>query len=85
MSSPHDTARRIPRNVIALGIVSLFTDIATEMMYPLIPVFVAALGSGALAIGVIEGAAETTASLLKLFAGIVSDRLGRRKLFVALG
>jgi MFS family permease len=68
-----------------LGIVSLFTDTATEMIYPLIPVFVSALGSGAIILGVIEGVAETTASLLNLFSGIVSDRIGRRKLFVLVG
>ena len=48
-----------------LGIVSLFTDAASEMIYPLIPVYISALGSGAIILGVIEGVAETTASLLK--------------------
>jgi MFS family permease len=76
---------RIPRNVILLGIVSLFTDASTEMMYPLIPIFVAALGSGAVILGVIEGVAETTAAILKLFSGIISDKLGKRKLLVAIG
>lgn len=76
---------RIPRNVIVLGIVSLFTDASTEMMYPLIPIFVAALGSGAVILGVIEGVAETTAAILKLFSGIIADKLGKRKLFVAIG
>jgi MFS family permease len=76
---------RIPRNVIVLGIVSLFTDASTEMMYPLIPIFVAALGSGAVILGVIEGVAETTAAILKLFSGIISDKLGKRKLLVAIG
>jgi Na+-translocating ferredoxin:NAD+ oxidoreductase RnfE subunit len=64
---------RIPRNIIVLGIVSLFTDALTEMMYPLIPIFVAALGSGAVILGVIEGVAETTAAILKLFSGIISE------------
>jgi MFS family permease len=76
---------RIPRNVIMLGIVSLFTDASTEMIYPLIPIFVAALGSGAVILGVIEGVAETTAAILKLFSGIISDKLGKRKLLVAIG
>jgi MFS family permease len=75
----------IPRNVVMLGVVSLFTDSATEMIYPLIPIFVAALGSGALILGVIEGVAETTAAMLKLFSGILSDKLGKRKLLVAVG
>lgn len=76
---------KIPGVVIVLGIVSLLTDIATEMIYPLIPVFVAALGSGAVVLGVIEGIAESTAALLKLISGIVSDRIGRRKLLVLAG
>jgi MFS family permease len=76
---------KITRNVIALGIVSLFTDAASEMIYPLIPIFVALLGSGALILGVIEGVAETTAALLKLVSGIISDKIGKRKLLVVLG
>jgi MFS family permease len=76
---------KLSRNVIVLGIVSLFTDVASEMIYPLIPIFVAALGSGPVILGVIEGVAETTASLLKLFSGIISDKLGKRKLLVLIG
>jgi MFS family permease len=76
---------RIPRTVIMLGIVSLFTDAASEMIYPLVPVYIAALGSGAILLGVIEGVAETTASMLKLISGIISDRIGRRKLLVIIG
>ena len=80
-----DDRRDIPRNVIVLGLVSLFTDVSSEMIYPLIPVFVAALGSGAIVLGVIEGVAETTAAVLKLFSGIISDRIGKRKLLVVIG
>ena len=58
--------KHIPRTIIMLGVVSLFTDMATEMIYPLIPVYVAALGSGAVLLGIIEGVAETTDSMLKL-------------------
>ena len=76
---------KIPHNVIVLGIVSLFTDAASEMIYPLIPIFVAALGSGAVILGVIEGVAETTAAILKLFSGIISDKLRKRKLLVLIG
>jgi MFS family permease len=76
---------RIPRVVIILGIVSLFTDAASEMIYPLVPVFVAALGSGAVLLGVIEGVAETTASMIKLVSGIISDKIGKRKILVLLG
>jgi len=76
---------RIPRVVIVLGIVSLFTDSASEMIYPLVPVYIAALGSGAILLGVIEGVAETTASMLKLISGIISDKIGKRKLLVLIG
>lgn len=68
-----------------LGIVSLFTDAASEMIYPLIPVYITALGSGAIILGVIEGVAETTAALLKLISGIISDRTGKRKILVLTG
>jgi MFS family permease len=77
--------RSIPRVVIMLGFVSLFTDAASEMIYPLIPVFVTFLGSGAVILGIIEGVAETTASMLKLVSGIISDRIGKRKLLVLCG
>ncbi|MBI5008053.1 MAG: MFS transporter [Bacteroidia bacterium] len=76
---------KIPRAVILLGLVSLLTDAASEMIYPLIPVYVAALGSGAIILGVIEGIAETTSSLLKLLSGIISDKIGKRKLLVLIG
>ena len=78
-------SKKIPEVVIMLGIVSLFTDIASEMIFPLIPVYIAALGSGAIILGLIEGLAESTASLLKLISGILSDRVGKRKLFVLVG
>lgn len=68
-----------------LGLVSLFTDTATEMIYPLIPVYVAALGSGAILLGIIEGVAESTSALLKLLSGILSDKIGRRKVLVFTG
>jgi MFS family permease len=55
------------------------------MIYPLVPVFVAALGSGAILLGVIEGVAETTASMLNLVSGIVSDKIRKRKLLVLIG
>jgi MFS family permease len=68
-----------------LGLVSLLTDAATEMIYPLVPVYIAALGSGAIVLGIIEGVAETTASMLKLISGIISDKIGKRKLLVLIG
>jgi len=79
------TGRRIPLSVIMLGIVSFFTDSATEMIYPLIPVYVAMLGSGAITLGIIEGLAETTAAILKLVSGVISDKIGKYKFLVLLG
>jgi MFS family permease len=79
------TKKKIPHVVIMLGLVSLFTDAASEMIYPLVPVYIAALGSGAILLGVIEGVAETTASMLKLISGIVSDKIGKRRLLVLIG
>jgi MFS family permease len=67
-------------NVLALGLVSLFTDISSEMIYPLLPVFLTTvLGAGPAFLGIIEGIAESTASLLKLVSGILSDRMETRK------
>ncbi|MEJ7617701.1 MAG: MFS transporter [Pyrinomonadaceae bacterium] len=78
--------RRLPRNVVALGFVSLLNDVSSEIIYPLLPFFLAlTLGSSPAAIGFIEGAAESIASLLKLFAGYFSDRRGRRKGLVVFG
>jgi MFS family permease len=79
------TKFRIPQAVIMIGLVSLFTDAATEMIYPLVPVYIAALGSGAILLGIIEGIAETTSSMLKLISGMLSDKSGKRKLFVVIG
>ena len=62
-----------------IGMVSLFTVAATEMIYPLIPMYIAALGSGAVVLGIIEGVAETTTAMLKLISGIISDKVGKRK------
>jgi len=72
-------------NVIITGIASFLTDVATEMVYPLIPLYLAALGAPPSVLGVIEGFAESSASLLKVFSGRVSDRLGRRKPVAILG
>ncbi len=75
-------------NVLAMGLVSLFTDFSSEMMNPLLPLFIAGLapaGAAALWVGLSEGVAEATASLLKLVSGGLSDRLGRRKALVLAG
>jgi len=73
-------------NVVALGLVSLFTDISTEMMLGILPLFlVYDLGASAAVLGVIEGIAESTASLLKMASGWLSDRYGKRKPWLTLG
>lgn len=67
-------------NIVILGLASLFTDLSTEMVYPLLPLFVTqVLGASPAVLGLIEGAAESVASLLRVFSGYISDRLGRRK------
>ena len=77
---------KLGRNVIGLSAVSFFTDVSTEMIYPLLPVFLAGvLGANASFIGAIEGMAETTASLLKLLSGWWSDKVSSRKPFVVAG
>jgi len=76
----------ITGNVLILGLVSLLTDISSEMIYPLLPLFLTTvLGGGPAFLGVIEGIAESTASILKLVSGIMSDRVGARKRFVLWG
>ena len=78
--------KKIPRQVIILGLISLFTDIASEMLYPVTPIFLTAvLGSSMAVVGLIEGIAEVTAGFLKGYFGIISDRLGKRSIFVRLG
>lgn len=78
--------RKIPKNVVILGFVSLFNDIASEMIYPLIPLFLSVvLGAPASVIGLIEGIAEATASIMRFVSGYISDRAQKRKIFVTLG
>jgi len=78
--------RGITRNVLVLGLVSLLTDVSSEMIYPLLPLFlVSVLGAGPAFLGAIEGVAESTAALLKLVSGVVSDRVRRRKPLVLAG
>jgi len=73
------------RNIIIVGFVSLFTDLSSQMVFPVVPLFLLSLGASAWMIGLVEGAAETTASLLKVFSGYWSDRVKRRKPFVFAG
>ena len=78
--------RGLPRNVFALSLVSLFNDVSSEIIYPLLPLFLTlTLGASPAVVGIIEGAAESTASIIKLFAGYLSDRLGKRKFLVVIG
>lgn len=78
--------RGITRNVVMLGLVSFFTDLSTEMLYPVIPLFVVGtLGASPALLGVIEGLAEGISSGLRWIGGIWSDRTGRRKPFVVAG
>ncbi|MGQ9678347.1 MAG: MFS transporter [bacterium] len=72
-------------NVIVTGLTSLLTDISSEMVYPLIPIYLATLGAQPAILGLIEGFAESSASILKVFSGIISDRARRRKPLAVLG
>jgi len=75
----------LPRAVIALGWVSLLTDAASDMIYPLLPAFLFSLGGGAAALGWIEGLAEGVSALLKLASGRIADRIRNRTPLIALG
>lgn len=76
----------IPRTVWALGLVSLFMDVSSEMIHALLPLFLtASLGASAAMVGIIEGIGEATASIVKVFSGYLSDRFGRRKPLILLG
>jgi MFS family permease len=78
--------REIPGGVWALGVVSLLMDLSSEMIHALLPLYlVTVMGASALTVGVIEGIAEATAQIVKVFSGALSDRLGKRKLLTAIG
>jgi len=73
-------------NIILLGITSLLTDISSEMVYPILPIFlVTTLGASPVILGLIEGVAESLASLLKVFSGYFSDKINKRKPFTIFG
>jgi MFS family permease len=85
-SKPRPASLRIPSTVWALGFVSLFMDLSSELVHSLLPIFlVTTLGASALTVGVIEGIAEATAMLVKIFSGAISDFLGRRKGLLLMG
>jgi len=78
--------REIPAGIWALGLVSMLMDISSEMIHALLPLYlVGVLHASTLTVGVIEGIAEATASITKIFSGVLSDRLGKRKLLAAVG
>ncbi|WP_372838744.1 MFS transporter [Phaeovulum sp.] len=77
---------KLPRGIVALGFVSLFMDVSSEMIHGLLPLFVVGtLGASAAMLGLIEGLGEATASAVKLFSGMLSDRMGRRKPLAVAG
>jgi len=85
-SRPSSPWRNIPRGVWLLGLVSMFMDLSSEMIHALLPLYlVSVLGVSALTVGIIEGIAEATASIVKIFSGALSDYLGRRKWLAAAG
>lgn len=78
--------KALSRNVVAMGIVSFFNDAASEMIFPVLPLFLTSvLGTPMIALGFIEGVAEAAASIFKVLSGWLSDRTGRRKPFIVLG
>lgn len=77
--------RRLPAAVIALGATSFFADVGSEMIFPLLPVFVASLGASTTFLGLVEGLADATSSLLKLASGYVADHTRRKKPLVLFG
>jgi MFS family permease len=85
-SATASTLSLIPRGVWALGLVSLLMDLSSEMIHALLPVYlVTVLGTSTLTVGFIEGVAEATASITKIFSGALSDWLGKRKLLAVIG
>ncbi len=80
------TTSVIPRGVWVLGFVSLLMDISSEMIHSLLPVYlVTVMGASALLVGVIEGVAESTTMVVKVFSGALSDYLGKRKALAVFG
>lgn len=77
---------KIPKNVIILGLVSFFNDVASEMVYPIVPIFMTqVLKASTTAVGLVEGIAESTAAITKFIFGYLSDKFRKRKPFVAAG
>lgn len=86
MMEPPQSRPKMPRTVWALGLVSLFMDLSSEIIHALLPLFLTAtLGVSVTVVGLIDGIAESTASISKVFSGYLSDRFGRRKPLILLG
>lgn len=86
MSKAAQPLRRVPAGIWALGFVSMLMDISSEMIHSLLPIFmVSSLGVSVFVVGLIEGAAEATALIIKVFSGVLSDYWGRRKPLAVLG
>ena len=84
--SPRPSIKELPRNIWAVGLTSFFMDVSSEMVLNILPLFLAnVLGVKTNIIGLIEGLAEATASILKLFSGWLSDKLGGRKWLAVTG
>ena len=87
-SVPQDNSKNEALNptIKRLGLVSFFTDVGSEMLYPITPIFLTSiLGASMTSLGMIEGVAEGIASLLKTYSGAWSDRIKKRKLFIVIG
>src|SRR5579864_1305866 len=85
-ATPRSSLASLPGGIWALGFVSLFMDISSEMIHGLLPVFLTSvLGASAEMVGLIEGVGEATASISKLFSGWISDKLGKRKALTIVG
>jgi len=85
MGAPRRWTYGLTRNILLLAVASLLTDVSSEIIVPLLPLFLVALGASYLIIGIVESLAESTVALLKVVSGHLSDRTGKRKPFVALG
>jgi hypothetical protein len=86
MSDENTDPKRLPRNVWILTTTSFLTDISSEMVFNLVPLFLAnVLKTGTAVISLIDGLAETVASLTKIYSGAISDRLGKRKMPAVAG
>jgi len=80
-----DARERLPRQAVLFGLVSLFNDFASEMVYPLLPAFVIGIGGGAAALGALDGTAEFASTAVKLWAGRLADRIPRRGPLIVIG